>query len=148
MKCAKQKWAELSLNFPLQCKATADLRGSAGVGTVAAGAPGGGPASTQDEDWHCGSGVNLCNRPICIQMKNDRIFLFSATFNVIRIKPVLSVPPPPHAVWRIFITCEAGAPCLLLISTAGQWLNLLNFISGAIHSPFLPPPVRSLCSSF
>lgn len=86
-------------------------------------------------------------------MKNDRIFLFSATFNVIRIKPALSTtpshhPPSLHAVWKIFITCEAGAPCLLLISTAGQWLNLLNFISGAIHFSFLPPPVRCLCSFF
>lgn len=58
--------------------------------------PGGGPASTQDEDWHRGSGVNLCNRRICIQMKNDRIFLFSATFNVIRIKPALSAAPHTH----------------------------------------------------
>lgn len=60
---------------------------------------GGGPASTQDENWHPGSGVNLCNRRICIQMKNDRIFLFSTTFNVIRVKLALSAstahPPPP-----------------------------------------------------
>lgn len=57
-------------------------------------------------------------------------------------------PPPLRVVWRIFITCEAGAPCLLLISTSGQWLNLLNFISGAMHFFFLPLPVCCLCSSF
>lgn len=96
---------------------------------------------------------------ICIQMKNDRIFLFSTTFNVILHRrchsfqpfypctplappPTLTLPQPlPHAVWRIFITCEAGAPCLLLISGAGQWLNLLNFISGAIHFLFLLFPL-------
>jgi len=67
--------------------------------------PGRGPASAPDEDWHRGSGVNLCNRRICIQMKNDRIFLFSTTFNVIRIKLALSTkhPPPHHPPTRTHI---------------------------------------------
>lgn len=73
-----------------------DLRGEAWVGpAVAAGAPAGGRLPPKMRTDTGGSGVNLCNRRICIQMKNDRIFLFSATFNVNRIMPAISASPPP-----------------------------------------------------
>ena len=107
-------------------------------------APSRGPSGAPEEVRRRGSGVNLCNESICIQMKNEGIFLLSATFNVISME----LPRPRHHTHTHTHTAsEAGAPCLLLISTAGQRLHLLNFISAAILSAFLPPPARRLCSA-
>lgn len=75
-----------------------------------------------------GSEVNLCNSGICIQMTNDRIFLVPPTHQTFNVKHMKSAVDS-RCLGRNAASSEVGAPCFTLISSAGQRLHLLNFIT-------------------
>lgn len=75
-----------------------------------------------------GSEVNLCNGGICIQMTNDRIFLAPPTRQTFNVKHMKSAVAS-RCLGRNAASSEVGAPCFTLISSAGQRLHLLNFIT-------------------